>query len=60
MPRYIPCEYLESANTLSETGVKEVNNLNMELVHRLKSTDMAFSMGRLTLLLLVVGFMRFS
>lgn len=32
-------------NPTDEVARKEVNNLNIELVHKLKDTDSAFSLG---------------
>ena len=42
--RYIPEEWRD-ADSLSDKAKREINNINIELVHRLKSTDTAFSLG---------------
>jgi hypothetical protein len=45
--RYIPSAYVKEGLDLSdEIAKKEVNNLNIELVHKLKDTDSAFSLGK--------------
>ncbi|XP_060559812.1 putative pyridoxal-dependent decarboxylase domain-containing protein 2 isoform X2 [Ruditapes philippinarum] len=44
--QYIPSAYVKEGLDLSdEIAKKEVNNLNIELVHKLKDTDSAFSLG---------------
>lgn len=43
--RYIPEAWRDKLETLPDAGRNEINNLNAELVHRLKVMDPAFSMG---------------
>ncbi|KAL3876662.1 hypothetical protein ACJMK2_034467 [Sinanodonta woodiana] len=43
--QYIPEHLLGKLDHLAGKGIQDINNLNDELVHRLKSTDIAFSLG---------------
>ena len=54
-PRYIPDGLLGCADNLSEDGKLEVNTLNQQIVQHLKSSDSAFSLGKRTVVVLVVG-----
>ncbi|GAB1602349.1 pyridoxal-dependent decarboxylase domain-containing protein 1 isoform X2 [Argonauta hians] len=44
--RYIPASWSEKLAELPENGKNDINTLNIELVHKLKSTDSAFSLGQ--------------
>ena len=43
--RYIPEKFLSELDELSDVAKKEINALNINLVHQLKSADTAFSLG---------------
>ncbi|XP_052263333.1 putative pyridoxal-dependent decarboxylase domain-containing protein 2 isoform X2 [Dreissena polymorpha] len=43
--QYIPNDYLDSLDSLSEQACAEINHLNIELIQKLKATDSAFSLG---------------
>ncbi|XP_042910971.1 pyridoxal-dependent decarboxylase domain-containing protein 1 isoform X2 [Parasteatoda tepidariorum] len=43
--RYIPDFWAERLNELTDTGKADINQLNTELVSKLKATDSAFSLG---------------
>ncbi|KAK3601847.1 hypothetical protein CHS0354_041770 [Potamilus streckersoni] len=43
--QYIPEHLLDKLDHLAGKGIQDINNLNAELVHQLKSTDLAFSLG---------------
>ncbi|WAQ96958.1 PDXD1-like protein [Mya arenaria] len=43
--QYIPSEYLDDLNNLSVEALQDISNLNIELIHKLKATDNAFSLG---------------
>ena len=45
--RYVPEHLLEQIRNLSEDGRRELNTLNTNLVHQLKSADTAFSLGKM-------------
>ena len=44
--RYIPSNWIGKLDNLNESGHKDINNINSELVHQLKSSDGAFSLGK--------------
>ena len=52
--RYLPEKVLREINDLSEGSKKEINDINIHLVHQLKSADTAFSLGELRSLFLVM------
>lgn len=43
--RYVSNEWLDRMDNLPDLGKKEINLLNNNLVHQLKSADTAFSLG---------------
>ena len=43
--RYIPGALIDKLEDLSEESKNDINALNIELVHKLKATDGAFSLG---------------
>jgi len=45
--RYVPTEYLGCVDNLTEQQCQDISNVNAELVHKLKATDSAFSLGTL-------------
>lgn len=50
MVRYVPEAWRDKMDNLPEIGRSEINVLNQEMVSRLKSTDTAFSLGKLCVL----------
>ena len=43
--RYVPEHWVDKLDNLPEEGLREINHLNTQLVHQLKSSDTAFSLG---------------
>ncbi len=53
--RYIPDEWLDKLDDLPDQGLRDINGLNTQLVQQLKSSDTAFSLGKLAIPGLCVG-----
>jgi hypothetical protein len=43
--QYIPTQWLDKIDSLTDVGKNEINVLNQQMVSKLKSTDTAFSLG---------------
>ena len=43
--RYVPDLWTDKLDDLSVSGKKEISEVNVELVHKLKTNDNAFALG---------------